>query len=175
MFEALRQFYGDGVPSKGGSAFARPLCCALLVRTDLLNGARKPGRVSLKSCNSIFIEAVPKLQFLEQQLMKTAVLQPAGRKTARACYKITDFGTGSITMKFRYLTKRTFGNCGWVSGSFSKRTGENRPVVCGAGNYAKTVFSTRRENLRKLRFSEKPDKGRGVFSFMLLQNKKESV
>jgi hypothetical protein len=40
-------------------------------------------------------EAVPKLQFLEQQLMKTAVLQPAGRKTARACHKITDFGTGS--------------------------------------------------------------------------------
>jgi hypothetical protein len=42
------------------------------------------------------IEAVPKLQFLEQQPIKTAVLQPIGRKTARACSKITDFGTGSI-------------------------------------------------------------------------------
>jgi hypothetical protein len=40
-------------------------------------------------------ESVPKLQFLEQKLMKTAVLQSVGRKTARACYKITDFGTGS--------------------------------------------------------------------------------
>jgi hypothetical protein len=27
--------------------------------------------------------------------MKTAVLQPVGRKTARAGYKITNFGTGS--------------------------------------------------------------------------------
>ncbi|MDR1362949.1 MAG: endonuclease/exonuclease/phosphatase family protein [Spirochaetaceae bacterium] len=51
-------------------------------------------------------EAVPKLQFLGrqaklvQQPMKTAVLPssydaPIGRKTARACYKITGFGTGS--------------------------------------------------------------------------------
>jgi hypothetical protein len=32
--------------------------------------------------------------------MKTAVLQPIGRKTARACYKITDFGTGSIRRQF---------------------------------------------------------------------------
>jgi hypothetical protein len=46
----------------------------------------------------LIIEAVPKLQFLEQQLMKTAVLQPIGRKTSRACYKITDFGTGSIRL-----------------------------------------------------------------------------
>jgi hypothetical protein len=51
--------------------------------------------------NFIIKEAVPKLQFLGrqaklvQQLMKTAVLQPIGRKTARACYKITGFGTGS--------------------------------------------------------------------------------
>jgi hypothetical protein len=36
---------------------------------------------------------------LVQQLMKTAVLQPVGRKTARACYKITDFGTGSTYMQ----------------------------------------------------------------------------
>jgi ACR3 family arsenite efflux pump ArsB len=32
--------------------------------------------------------------------MKTAVLQPIGRKTARACYKITDFGTGSNLKKY---------------------------------------------------------------------------
>jgi hypothetical protein len=46
-------------------------------------------------------EAVPKLQFLGrqalpvQQPIKTAVLQPLGRKTARVCSKITDFGTDS--------------------------------------------------------------------------------
>jgi hypothetical protein len=40
-------------------------------------------------------EAVPKCQILELQLTKTAVLQPEGRKTARAGSKITNFGTGS--------------------------------------------------------------------------------
>jgi hypothetical protein len=40
-------------------------------------------------------EAVPKCQILELQPMKTAVLQPVGRKTARAGYKITNFGTGT--------------------------------------------------------------------------------
>jgi hypothetical protein len=45
--------------------------------------------------NSYKSETVPKLQFLEQQPINTAVLQPEGRKTARASYKITDFGTGS--------------------------------------------------------------------------------
>jgi TRAP-type C4-dicarboxylate transport system substrate-binding protein len=34
---------------------------------------------------------------LELQPIKTAVLQPEGRKTARAGYKITNFGTGSTT------------------------------------------------------------------------------
>jgi phospholipid N-methyltransferase len=46
-------------------------------------------------CGTLLNEAVPKLQFLEQQPIKTAVLQPVGRKTARACSKITDLGTGS--------------------------------------------------------------------------------
>jgi hypothetical protein len=62
-------------------------------------------------------EAVPKLQFLGrqaklvQQLMKTAVLQTIGRKTARACYKITDFGTGSYKYVFiliHFIKKNTF-------------------------------------------------------------------
>jgi hypothetical protein len=39
-------------------------------------------------------EAVPKGQVLELQPMKTAVLQPVRRKTARAGYKIPNFGTG---------------------------------------------------------------------------------
>jgi hypothetical protein len=32
--------------------------------------------------------------------MKTAVLQPVGRKTAKVGYKITNFGTGSINLDF---------------------------------------------------------------------------
>jgi hypothetical protein len=78
-------------------------------------------------------------------------------------------------MKFRSITKKTWGNCCRVSGSFNKRTGENRPVACGADNDEKAVFSTRQENLRKLRFLKEPDEGRDIFSFMLLQNKKESL
>jgi hypothetical protein len=37
---------------------------------------------------------------LELQLLKTAVLQPVGRKTARAGYKITNFGTGSVIAEY---------------------------------------------------------------------------
>jgi hypothetical protein len=46
--------------------------------------------------NSLLIEAVPRLQFLEQLPLKFAVLQAPGRKTARAGDKTTGFGTGSI-------------------------------------------------------------------------------
>jgi hypothetical protein len=48
-------------------------------------------------------EAVPKCQIMELQPIKTAVLQPVGRKTARAGYKITDFGTGSSLFGFGIL------------------------------------------------------------------------
>jgi hypothetical protein len=48
-------------------------------------------------------EAVPKFQFLEQKLMKIAVLQPVGRKTARAGSKTTNFGTGLYDNDFTNL------------------------------------------------------------------------
>jgi hypothetical protein len=41
--------------------------------------------------NSNKVEAVAKLQFLQQQPLKTAVLEPIGRKTAKACAKLTEF------------------------------------------------------------------------------------
>jgi hypothetical protein len=46
-------------------------------------------------CYLFIVEAVPKLQFLEQLPLKTAVLQAKGqaigRKTARACSKTMRF------------------------------------------------------------------------------------
>jgi hypothetical protein len=36
-------------------------------------------------------EAVAKLKFCNSNRLKTAVLQPVGRKTTRACAKVTDF------------------------------------------------------------------------------------
>jgi len=51
----------------------------------------------------VILEAVPKLQFLEQLPIKIVVLQAIGRKTTRACDKITDFGIGSL-VNFRLRT-----------------------------------------------------------------------
>jgi hypothetical protein len=50
------------------------------------------------------IEAVPKLQFLEQLPIKIVVLQAVGRKTTKACDKTTGFGTSSINMPFLSIT-----------------------------------------------------------------------
>ena len=44
---------------------------------------------------TVFTEAVPKLQLLEQLPIKNVVLQAESRKTTRACDKTTGFGTSS--------------------------------------------------------------------------------
>ncbi|MDR1363806.1 MAG: hypothetical protein LBJ35_07145 [Spirochaetaceae bacterium] len=80
----------------------------------------------MKTKKPLSTEAVPKLQFLGrqaklvQQLMKPQFCRhhdaPIGRKTARACYKITGFGTGSDNTRLNY-----FSNSPGSSNSSSKK------------------------------------------------------
>jgi hypothetical protein len=68
----------------------------------------QPGPVLSQLLQVKIIEAIPKCQILELQPMKIAVLQPVGRKTARAGYKITDFGTGSYCNQFKKEKNKKF-------------------------------------------------------------------
>jgi hypothetical protein len=84
-------------------------------RRPLAREDRIPCFLSSQPCRkNKLLEAVPKLQFLArqalpvQQLIKTAVLQPEGRKTARAGYKITDFVTGSLAKPSKAIRYRGF-------------------------------------------------------------------
>jgi hypothetical protein len=44
-----------------------------------------------------------KTSVLQQQPLRNAVLQPVGRKTARACAKVTDFCNRLNNIRFDYL------------------------------------------------------------------------
>jgi hypothetical protein len=76
-------------------------------------------------------EAVPKLQFLGrqaklvQQPMKPQFCRhhdaPIGRKTARACYKITGFGTGSNTSHFTVFKRLLFKKLKFLNNSNMNR------------------------------------------------------
>jgi hypothetical protein len=62
---------------------------------------------------------------LELHPIKTAVLQPEGRKTARAGYKITNFGTGSYYYIFTMFYRNLAETAHFLLASYSK--------VCYAG------------------------------------------
>jgi cadmium resistance protein CadD (predicted permease) len=81
-------------------------------RQNIKRGISRNDHNAVKTNNfwKKLIESVPKPQFLEQQPIKNAVLQPVRRKTARACSKITDFGTGLVDSELFKVTAISVAN-----------------------------------------------------------------